>query len=184
MGRYRTGPEIVDAVRWWKNGTRREDTFPVVADDWGSATPEGGEVRPYGPLDVLRNGVHGRCGQRWREHGWLETPHDWHTVCPGDWIVTGPTGERYPVTDDDFRATYEKVREAADSHHCPHCAKGCPGGMLLNTVQDGPAYHANEARTVAWPAHGACPHCAEIGRIVATLQQGFLPADGIDGGDR
>lgn len=28
---------------------------------------------------------------------------------PGDWIITGVKGERYPCKDDIFRATYEPV---------------------------------------------------------------------------
>lgn len=28
---------------------------------------------------------------------------------PGDWIITGVVGERYPCRDDVFRATYEPV---------------------------------------------------------------------------
>jgi hypothetical protein len=33
------------------------------------------------------------------------------TMCaePGDWIITGVKGERYPCKDDIFRATYERV---------------------------------------------------------------------------
>ena len=28
---------------------------------------------------------------------------------PGDWLITGVAGERYPCRDDIFRATYEEV---------------------------------------------------------------------------
>ena len=30
-------------------------------------------------------------------------------VKPGDWLITGVAGERYPCRDDIFRATYEEV---------------------------------------------------------------------------
>ena len=30
---------------------------------------------------------------------------------PGDWLITGVKGERYPCKDDIFRATYEPVEE-------------------------------------------------------------------------
>jgi hypothetical protein len=30
-------------------------------------------------------------------------------VSPGDWIITGVVGEKYPCRDDIFRATYEAV---------------------------------------------------------------------------
>ena len=36
-------------------------------------------------------------------------PNDNVTVHPGDWIITGVQGEKYPCKDDVFRATYEPV---------------------------------------------------------------------------
>jgi hypothetical protein len=33
------------------------------------------------------------------------------TVSPGDWIITGVKGERYPCKPDIFEATYEPVNE-------------------------------------------------------------------------
>ena len=32
-------------------------------------------------------------------------------VSPGDWIITGINGEKYPCKDEIFRATYEEVDE-------------------------------------------------------------------------
>ncbi|MGL5926217.1 hypothetical protein [Chroococcidiopsis sp.] len=37
-----------------------------------------------------------------------------HLVSPGDWIVTGVKGEKYPVKDEIFRLTYEPVDEEAE----------------------------------------------------------------------
>jgi hypothetical protein len=37
----------------------------------------------------------------------IETLEGWHTVSPGDWIITGIKGERYPCKPDIFAATYE-----------------------------------------------------------------------------
>lgn len=39
-------------------------------------------------------------------HGWIDTLEGGHIVCPGDWIVTGVQGERYPVKPDIFAATF------------------------------------------------------------------------------
>lgn len=36
------------------------------------------------------------------------------TVTPGDWIITGIQGEKYPIKPDIFEATYEAVEEADD----------------------------------------------------------------------
>jgi hypothetical protein len=37
-----------------------------------------------------------KCGIRMDKHGWIDTLEDGHNVCPGDWIITGIKGERYP----------------------------------------------------------------------------------------
>ena len=53
------------------------------------------------------------------QKGSLNTEREWsivtlegrHIVTPGDWIVTGVKGEKWPVKPDVFEATYEKVDE-------------------------------------------------------------------------
>ena len=40
---------------------------------------------------------------------WIETLEGGHVVRPGDWIITGIKGERYPCRPDIFEATYERV---------------------------------------------------------------------------
>jgi hypothetical protein len=40
---------------------------------------------------------------------WIETLEGGHVVSPGDWIVTGIKGERYPCKPDIFEATYERA---------------------------------------------------------------------------
>ena len=47
------------------------------------------------------------CGNPMRDHGWVDTLEGGHTVCPGDWVVTGVAGERYPVKPAIFEATYD-----------------------------------------------------------------------------
>jgi len=39
----------------------------------------------------------------------IQTLAGWHLVTPGDWIVIGITGEKYPVKPDIFKATYESA---------------------------------------------------------------------------
>ena len=43
--------------------------------------------------------------------GYIETLEGQHIVTPGDWIITGIKGERYPCKPDIFAATYEEVKE-------------------------------------------------------------------------
>lgn len=38
---------------------------------------------------------------------WIETLEGGHVVTPGDWIITGVKGERYPCKPDIFEMTYE-----------------------------------------------------------------------------
>lgn len=40
---------------------------------------------------------------------YIETPEGNHIVTPGDWVITGVKGERYPCKPDIFEATYEAV---------------------------------------------------------------------------
>jgi hypothetical protein len=37
----------------------------------------------------------------------IDTLEGWHEVTPGDWIITGVKGERYPCKPDIFEQTYE-----------------------------------------------------------------------------
>ena len=37
-------------------------------------------------------------------------------VSPGDWIITGVTGEKYPCKPDIFKLTYERVEEQDAEH--------------------------------------------------------------------
>jgi hypothetical protein len=39
----------------------------------------------------------------------INTLEGYYTVTPGDWIITGIRGEKYPCKPDIFEATYEPV---------------------------------------------------------------------------
>lgn len=43
--------------------------------------------------------------------GWIGTLEGGHEVTPGDWIITGVKGEKYPCKPEIFDLTYEKVEE-------------------------------------------------------------------------
>jgi len=45
----------------------------------------------------------------------IDTLEGFHEVTPGDWIITGVKGERYPCKPDIFEATYELVKEEQHS---------------------------------------------------------------------
>lgn len=100
MARYRKRPVEIDAHQWHHNGDHPDD---------GPADREGKVVRYFRLPEPEYDGqtVHDLCGRIWHDHGWIDTLEGGHTVCPGDWIVTGVHGDRYPVKPDIFAATYE-----------------------------------------------------------------------------
>ena len=99
---FRKRPVVIEAYQWWKNGDHPQD---------GPSDREGKVVRyfrhPTFPSDEMHV-----CGVTWHDHGWIDTLEGGHTVCPGDWIITGVQGERYPCKPDIFDATYEPVEPA------------------------------------------------------------------------
>jgi hypothetical protein len=119
MAAYRKRPVAVEAVRWFKNGDHPED---YAADTQGF---EGGELRTFTGAERRANAWEGsvvryfrrpdvpgetpcqHCAQTMHVHGWIDTLEGGHIVCPGDWVITGVMGERYPCKPDIFAATYQ-----------------------------------------------------------------------------
>ena len=89
--RYRKKPVIVDAVVWNGKFNKGIENFAWLI------TPQD------------RQKVCEQCGYLISEHGRIETLEGHHIVCPGDWLITGVKGERYPCKPDIFDQTYEKV---------------------------------------------------------------------------
>ena len=104
MAKFRKKPVEIEAIQWFRNGDHPDD---------GPADQEGKVVRYFRRPEAIYDGylTHDLCGQIWHAHGWIDTLEGGHTVCPGDFIITGVAGERYPCKPDIFRATYEAVPE-------------------------------------------------------------------------
>ena len=109
LQKFRKRPVVIEAVRWFKNGDHPED---------GPSDKEGCVVRYY--RHPKRDGddicdrqyqSSGRCTSPMHLHGWIDTLEGGHTVCPGDWIITGMKGEKYPCKPGIFEATYEQLLE-------------------------------------------------------------------------
>ena len=87
MAKFRRRPLVVDASPWHKKGD-----CPGI-------------VEPYitGGLQICA-----QCGNVMQLHGWIKALglEGGHIVCPGDWIITGVKGQRYPCRPDIFKATY------------------------------------------------------------------------------
>jgi hypothetical protein len=89
-----------EAFRWFKNGDHPED---------GDRAQEGRVVRYYRSPDLNGETPCGHCGELLHKHGWIEGGH---VVCPGDWVITGVTGLRYPCKPSALEA-YEPVQDGA-----------------------------------------------------------------------
>jgi len=75
---------------------------------------EGQVVRFWRLPNVAGDAMCSNCGRQSRCHGFIETLEGGHTVCPGDWIITGVQGERYPCKPDIFEKTYEPERNGGE----------------------------------------------------------------------
>ena len=83
MAKFRKKPIVIEAVQW----TGNPEEMPI----------------PPAPHNEIRQ-MTSRCWQ-------LRTLEGWYKLTPGDWIITGIKGERYPCKPDIFEATYEPVTD-------------------------------------------------------------------------
>lgn len=117
--RYRKRPVVVEASQWFANGDHPldyskkhigyvdGDLVHISAATRKANGYEGDVVRYFRHPDVDGQRPCAHCGKTMHVHGWIDTLEGGHTVCPGDWIITGVKGEHYPCKPDIFAATYE-----------------------------------------------------------------------------
>lgn len=100
MSKFRKKLVVVEAEQW----------FPKVVD--GFVFKGDKFVNSYMlSLPNKKNACCQYCEEPLLMHGKIKTLEGVHIVCPGDWIITGVKGERYPCKPDIFEATYEKTGE-------------------------------------------------------------------------
>ena len=104
MSNYRKKPIVINATQWFQNGDHPDD----AASFHGFET-EGLVVRYFRHQDRTHGAMCLECGCVMGAHGWIDTREGGHRVCPGDWIITGVAGERYPCKPSIFALTYEAV---------------------------------------------------------------------------
>ena len=121
MGKYRKKPVVIEATQWFQNGDHpfdydkdREGFEDGEFRTWTGSEAralgwEGGVVRYYRVPDCPGDSECSHCKREMFDHGWIDMLEGGHIVCPGDWIITGVAGERYPCKPDIFAATYEPV---------------------------------------------------------------------------
>ncbi len=121
MAAFRKKPVEIEATQWFKNGDHPEDYANErdgfedneyrtwTGEEAKALAWEGEVVRYYRRPNDSGERLCDKCGVRMHEHGWIDTLEGGHIVCPGDWIITGVQGERYPCKPDIFEATYDRV---------------------------------------------------------------------------
>lgn len=110
--KFRKRPVVIDATQWFKNGDHPDDACHIVKPERDGTQfepflSEGKVVRYYRRPDCDGQKRCEHCDSIMHVHGWIDTLEGGHIVCPGDWIITGVKGERYPCKPDVFSATYE-----------------------------------------------------------------------------
>jgi hypothetical protein len=105
--KFRKKPIVIEATQWFKNGDHPEDDVRMLPFPC-----EGKVVRYFRHPEVRGDTRCQHCGIFMHDHGWIETLEGGHIVCPGDWIITGIQGERYPCKSDIFDSTYVEVKDS------------------------------------------------------------------------
>lgn len=106
--KFRKKPVTIEAIQWDpslpKNETTREYKGGIIWASWDCG------VYLWQPPDVYigsrKVGVSGTSFPQ-KARYIIDTLEGSHDVTPGDWIITGVKGERYPCKPDIFQMTYE-----------------------------------------------------------------------------
>ena len=102
MARFRKKPVVVEAQQWWPPGDSRHD--PEMLFDRKGNTVSPPDYRKIGDLYCAIRGDLGMGPAMYMIHSWSNSEVQVH---PGDWIITGVKGEKYPCRPDVFEETYE-----------------------------------------------------------------------------
>jgi hypothetical protein len=89
MPKYRKKPIVIEAEQWFP-----DKNIEGVEEEYGSYYFGAGEWRTYKTGRHIINTLEGA-----------------HVVSPGDYIITGIAGEKYPCKEDIFKQTYEPYIE-------------------------------------------------------------------------
>lgn len=103
--KFRKKPVVIEAVQWWPRGDARHDPSMVVHRRGNQVDPP--DYRQTGDLFLAFDGSLPKVGGS--DIYMIRTLEGDVRVSPGDWIITGVKGEKYPCKPDIFEATYEAV---------------------------------------------------------------------------
>lgn len=100
--KYRKKPVVIEAHQWFPPGDERHDPNMLTVRKGNSVNPP--DYRQLGDLYQFHDGFRSQIF-------FIHTLEGNMRVKPGDWIITGIAGEKYPCKPDIFEQTYEKVEE-------------------------------------------------------------------------
>jgi len=100
--KFRKKPVVIEAVQWWPPGDSRHDPT-MLSDRKGNAVDppdyrQPGDLYQFSTIKGMGDDIF-----------MLKTLEGDMRVSPGDWIITGVAGEKYPCKPDIFEQTYEAV---------------------------------------------------------------------------
>lgn len=93
MSKFLIKPQICEAVRWQKDG------------DHKAVTLAGGGASSRAAMKCSE------CGYTMGRHGYVDVLGKKVMVCPGDYIVTQPTGDYYPCAAKKFEDMTQALSE-------------------------------------------------------------------------
>lgn len=103
MAKYRKKPVEIEAQQWFPPGDDRHDSTMLSHRKGNTVDPP--DYRQVGDLYLaFKAEVQGQP-----DTYMIKTLEGSLKVSPGDWIITGVQGEKYPCKPDIFEATYDAV---------------------------------------------------------------------------
>lgn len=102
--KFRKKPVVIEAKQWFPPGDERHDPSMVTYRAGNAVSPpdyrQTGDIYPFSTIKGMGENIYFiRVGG----------VNDNVEIHPGDWIITGVKGEKYPCKPDIFEATYEPV---------------------------------------------------------------------------
>jgi hypothetical protein len=98
--KYRKKPVVIEAEQWFPPGDSRHNPS-MLSDRKGNAVDPPDYRRPG---DLYQFSTIPGMGD---DIFMIKTLEGDMRVSPGDWVITGVKGERYPIKDEIFRETYD-----------------------------------------------------------------------------
>lgn len=100
--KFRKKPVVIEAVQWFPPGDERHDPTMLSHRKGNAADPPDylqiGDIWQFSTIPGMGDHIF-----------MIKTLEGDLKVSPGDWIITGVQGEKYPCKPDIFEATYDPV---------------------------------------------------------------------------